>query len=92
MPVPTSTTGERRARPTCPTSEIAKSSGMAIAERRDAPQMFTRRLKVNYLSVSRDDKRRAVWPLRANVVQEHPGEVSWAITADIARLWKLARP
>lgn len=74
-----------------PTSEIAKRSGMTIAEWRDAPRKITRHLKANYPNVPRDEKGDAVWPLRAKSVPENPGEVSWAITSDMARLWKQVR-
>lgn len=74
-----------------PTSEIAKRSGMSIAEWRDAPRKITRHLKANYPNVPRDENGDAYWPLQAKSVPEYPGEVSWAITSDMARLWKQVR-
>lgn len=74
-----------------PTSEIARRSGMTIAQWRDAPRKIARHLKAQYPHVPRDEKGDAVWPLLAKSVPEHPGEVSWAITSEMARLWKQVR-
>ena len=74
-----------------PTSEIAARSGMSIREWRDAPRKITRHLRVNYPNAPRDSQGNAVWPLHAKSVPEHPGEVSWAITSEMASLWKEVR-
>lgn len=74
-----------------PTSEVAKRSGMSIREWRDAPRKITRHLRVNYPNVPRESDGNAVWPLHAKSVPEHPGEVSWAISSEMARLWKEVR-
>lgn len=74
-----------------PTSEIAKRSGMTISEWRDAPRKITRHLRVNYPNVPRDSDGNAVWPLHARSIPENPGEVSWAISSEMARLWLKVR-
>lgn len=74
-----------------PTSEVARRAGMSIAEWRDAPRKISRHLKAHFPDVPRDQNDKAVWPLRAKTVPEHPGEVSWAMSAEMAHLWKQVR-
>jgi hypothetical protein len=74
-----------------PTSEVARLTGMTITEWRDAPRKITRHLKAHFSDVPRDANSDLVWPLHASSRPEYPGEVSWAITPEMATLWKRVR-
>ena len=73
------------------TSEIARRSGMSVAEWRDAPRKITRHMRANYPDVPKDENGDAIWPLHAKTLPEHRNEVSWAITQEMAELWKQVR-
>lgn len=74
-----------------PTTVIAERSGMTVAEWRDAPRKISRHLKAHYPNVPKDENGDACWPLHAWSKPEYPGQVSWAITAEMARLWNQVR-
>lgn len=74
-----------------PTSEVARRTGMSIPQWRDAPRKITRHLNKHYPNVPRDRRGDPVWPLHAKTRPEHPSEVSWAISPEMAVLWRQAR-
>lgn len=74
-----------------PTSEIADRSGMTVVEWRDAPRKISRHLKIHFPDVPKDSSGHALWPLLAKTQPENPGEVSWAITNEMASLWREVR-
>lgn len=74
-----------------PTTEIANRSGMTLAEWRDAPRKISRHLKAHFPNVPRNESDEPVWPLLAKSRPEYPGQVSWAISEDTARIWKEIR-
>lgn len=74
------------------TSQIAERSGMTTNEWRDAPRKISRHLRAHYPDVPKDQYGDAYWPLcpRSNLPGSS-GEVSWAITAEMADLWHQVR-
>lgn len=74
-----------------PTSEVASRTGMSIPQWRDAPRKISRHLNKHYPDVPRDSNGDPVWPLHAKTQPEHPNEVSWAMSAEMASLWRQVR-
>ncbi|RYF60612.1 MAG: hypothetical protein EOO27_05230 [Comamonadaceae bacterium] len=74
-----------------PTSKVAELSGMTITEWRDAPRKISRHLKAHFSDVPVSAKGALSWPLSAETMPEHPGEVSWMATAETAKRWEQVR-